>query len=152
MVESQIVNYYLDCDVRSNAAHYSGPTNNPFRKQLRDIRKSLDGFEEGLFRTTDVCEYYCPDTEIKLTLKDLKAEAKKTQDAVTLLTRVSECHDVHMDFLWTMSATCKETLEGVTLMLGICRGNWIVFHSSSLVCITYLDQHPQEKTDWKRPN
>lgn len=117
MVESQIVNYYLDCDVRSNAAHYSGPTNNPFRKQLRDIRKSLDGFEEGLFRTTDVCEYYCPDTEIKLTLKDLKAEAKKTQDAVTLLTRVSECHDVHMDFLWTMSATCKETLEGVTLML-----------------------------------
>jgi len=120
MIESTIVQYYLECDIRHTLAlptHYNGPTNNPFRKQLRDIRKSLDGFEEGLFRTREVCDTYCPDAEVKATLRELSEDAKKTQDTISLLSRVTECHDVHMDFLWTMSATCKETLEGVSLMM-----------------------------------
>ena len=73
-LESTIVQYYLECDIRHL---YTGPTNNPFRKQLRDIRKSLDGFEEGLFRTGDICEAYCPDTEVKATLRELKKRGQK---------------------------------------------------------------------------
>lgn len=128
MIEQSIVNYYLECDLKGlGNPHYNGPTNNPFRKQLRDIRKSMDGFEEGLFRTREICENYCPDTEVKQTLRDLNEDAKRTQDAITLLSRVSECHDVHIDFLYTMSATCKETLEGVVLMASSAAATGLIF-------------------------
>lgn len=56
--------------------------------------------------------------EVKHTLKELKTDAKRTQDTITLLTRISECHEVYRDYLLTMSGTCKETLEGVALLLG----------------------------------
>ena len=129
MIESSIVQYYLECDLRHmSMPHYNGgPTSNPFRKQLRDIRKSMDGFEEGLFRTREICESYCPDTEVKNTLRELNEDAKRTQDAITLLSRVSECHDVHIDFLFTMSATCRETLEGVILMAASAAATGIAF-------------------------
>lgn len=128
MIEQSIVQYYLECDLRLMAMpHYNGPTNNPFRKQLRDIRKSMDGFEEGLFRTREICENYCQDPEVKQTLRDLNDDAKRTQDAITLLSRVSECHDVHIDFLFTMSATCRETLEGVTLMAASAAATGLIF-------------------------
>lgn len=123
-LETTIIQYYLECDIRHL---YTGPTNNPFRKQLRDIRKSLDGFEEGLFRTADTCESYCPDTEVKATLRELKREAKETQDSLTLLSRVTECHDVHVDYLYTMSGVCKETLEGTILMMISSAGTGILF-------------------------
>lgn len=123
-LDTTLVHYYLDCDIRHL---YTGPTNNPFRKQLRDIRKSLDGFEEGLFRTADTCENFCPDTEVKATLRELKNQAKRTQDSITLLTRVTECHDVHLDYLFTMSATCRETLEGTILLMISSAGTGILF-------------------------
>lgn len=123
-LESTLVQYYLDCDIRHL---YTGPTNNPFRKQLRDIRKSLDGFEEGLFRTSDTCESYCPDTEVKATLKELKNQAKSTHDSLTMLSRITECHDVHVDYLFTMSGVCKETLEGVILMMISSAGTGLLF-------------------------
>lgn len=157
LVDSQIVNYYLECDVRAlvhsnnqftplahspavssimpppilgSAPGYLGPvgpTNNPFRKQLRDIRKSLDGFEEGLFRAAELCEVHCPDIEVKDTVRSLKNEAKKIQESVTLLSRVTECHDVHIDYLFIMSATCRETLEGIVLMMLSAAATGILF-------------------------
>ena len=130
LIESSIVQYYLECDLRHLAMpqlHYNGPTNNPFRKQLRDIRKSMDGFEEGLFRTREICENYCPDNEVKTTLKELNEDAKRTQDTITLLSRVSECHDVHIDYLYIMSATCRETLEGVILMAASAAATGLMF-------------------------
>ena len=124
VVESGIVSYYLNCDTLT---HYAGPTSNPFRRQLREIRKAIDGFEDGLLRTSELCETYCPDMEVKHTLKELRTDAKRTQDTITLLTRISECHEVYRDYLQTMSGTCKETLEGVALMLISAAGTGLCF-------------------------
>ena len=150
VLEDSIIQYYLDCDIRHL---YSGPSNNPFRKQLRDIRKSLDGFEEGLFRTSDVCENYCPDTEVKMTMRRLKNEVKKIQDTINLLPRVTEFHDVHVDYLFTMSAICKESLEGTILMMISSAGTGILF-TFLVLCASHtwinirkkipLDSHTEE--------
>ncbi|KAI1303677.1 Protein tweety [Halotydeus destructor] len=126
VVESSVVSYYLNCEGLYQMNAYAGPNQNPFRRQLREIRKAVDGFEDGLIRTMTLCDTYCPDLDVRNTLTSLKEEAKKTQDTINLLTKVSECHEVYKDYLFTMSGACKETLEGVTLLListaatGIC--------------------------------
>lgn len=107
--------------------HYAGPTSNPFRRQLREIRKAIDGFEDGLLRTSELCETYCPDQEVKATLKELRSDAKRTQDTISLLTRVSECHEVYRDYLHAMSGTCKDLLEGVSLLLVSAAGTGLCF-------------------------
>jgi len=118
VVDSSITNYYLECDKEIA---------NPFRKPLKDGRRAVDNVHANVQKVSRICDQYCPDREVKNILYDISSQLNQTEDIITLIGNTVECDHVHQDYIDTMSATCKDILEGVFLMLASAAATGLCF-------------------------
>lgn len=116
--EMAILDYYIRC--RYNT--YSGNSANnghPFRVQTRASLIALDHMSELIRALEMLCISYCsPDQSVvRPQINSIVRHLNSTERLLKSVQALLDCRRIHEDFVTSMSATCKDLIEGFFLLL-----------------------------------
>ena len=116
-IEEKVFDYYISCN-----------TDNPFEKSIRETTTALEWIMryQSDMKNTCLSKPKCNNKDINNRLNALETNLNKVKEDFETLRSLIDCERFHKDYILTMTASCKEVLEGVVLMLlsasvaGIC--------------------------------
>lgn len=105
-IDEQVFDYYVSCTSSS-----------PFAKNVEETNQKMEWIRRITYELTSTCKNRCKVNEINDKLRHLDNELARVKKDWELLQSLLDCKRFHNDYILTMTATCKEVLEGVVLML-----------------------------------
>ncbi|RWS09447.1 protein tweety-like protein [Dinothrombium tinctorium] len=106
--ETVFINYYLNCDVRSK---------NAFENSIEQMRRLNENLQEMNVEMDRICDTYCRLTSVQNDFGSISSQITQIFQLLSEIESYSQCSHVHQEYINTMNHSCKETLEGVALML-----------------------------------
>ena len=140
-LDSGVANFYVECNNGINVS--------PFEKIIKDCNGHLKAIRESLKVIRDICNHLrkCNSPSIQNPLNTIDHELDSTSKDIELIYALIGCQRIHTDFIDTLSASCKDILEGIALML--------ISAVSAGLCFTILvlcASHTWINIRKKRPN
>ncbi len=121
IIDANIFNYYVECDKS---------TQNPFRKQLREGQTALEFIGKLITEVDQICKKACDFRDVKDYINNINTNLNPTEKLFKSIQALLDCERIHNDYINSMTASCKDVLEGVVLML--------ISSSAAGVCFTIL--------------
>ncbi|XP_074603661.1 protein tweety-like isoform X3 [Brevipalpus obovatus] len=106
--ENPQLNYYLECDEQ---------TTNIYAKEIEQILTHMEKIKQGYDKIQSDCKNKCTDLQFVQIMENVGKNYFTIHDKITSFKDKSNCQMVHQNFESTLGYTCKDVLEGVTLML-----------------------------------
>lgn len=118
--ETNLLNYYLKCDES---------TSNIYAKEVNEITTHLENVnkEYDIIQTRCNDLLQCNDTIFQTIMSSIHSSMSNIRDKLEDFNQKSDCHDVHRHFRSTLNYTCKNVLEGVSLMLASSAVTGLIF-------------------------
>ncbi|KAI2805703.1 chloride channel [Blomia tropicalis] len=119
--ELALYDYYVRCPIGSNygnSPQQQSSAPNPFRRQTRESLAMLEHMFK-LIRTLEMlCISYCHSDQGTLPqIDNIIVHLNSTERLLKSVQSLLDCRRIHEDFTNSMTATCKDLVEGVFLML-----------------------------------
>lgn len=108
VVETTIASYYLECD---------NSITNPFRKQIKDEQRALENMDFSILEVSNICDFYCNIPDVRRLIVRIKDDLGRAHGMLQEIQQLAQCERVHQDYISMLDSSCKEVLEGVSLML-----------------------------------
>ncbi|CAG2122246.1 unnamed protein product, partial [Medioppia subpectinata] len=105
-IEESVFDYYVGCN-----------TNSPFAKQTEETAHILEWINRHNQEMSRLCRQKCSGREITDKLKTMSADSTRIKERFDSLLQALDCKRFNADYIAMMTASCKEVLEGVVLML-----------------------------------
>ena len=106
VIDEQIFDYYVSCNIKS-----------PFEQNIQETNVKMEWIKRLNNELSQACKNKCNTRDITDKLHLLSNELNQVKKEWDLLQSLLECQRFHNDYILIMTATCKEVLEGVVLML-----------------------------------
>ena len=104
-IDEQVFDYYVSCS-----------TKNPFEESIEDVKNNIIWIKRIGINMKNTCRNKC-NRDINEKLHTLVDDIENVNKNWDLLSDLLDCRRFHSDYVEAMTATCKEVLEGVVIML-----------------------------------
>ncbi|XP_027199432.1 protein tweety homolog 1-like isoform X3 [Dermatophagoides pteronyssinus] len=117
--EMAILDYYIRCRLPTHQQQQPIGSNHPFRVQTRASLIALDHMSELIRALEMLCISYCsPDQSVvRPQINSIVQHLNSTERLLKSVQALLDCRRIHDDFVHSMSATCKDLIEGLFLLL-----------------------------------
>lgn len=117
--EMAILDYYIRCRYQNHMGNNPALMNHPFRTQTRASLIALEHMSELIRALEMLCISYCsPDQSVvRPQINAIVQHLNSTERLLKSVQALLDCRRIHGDFVVSMSATCKDLVEGYFLLL-----------------------------------
>ncbi|UXI16731.1 Bromodomain adjacent to zinc finger domain protein 1A [Sarcoptes scabiei] len=118
--EMAILDYYIRCRYQTHHFGNSPQTiSHPFRVQTRASLIAIDHMSELIRALEMLCISYCsPDQNIvRPQINSIVQHLNSTERLLKSVQALLDCRRIHEDYITSMSATCKNLIEGLFVLL-----------------------------------
>ncbi|XP_053207758.1 protein tweety-like isoform X2 [Panonychus citri] len=117
--ETLLLNYYIKCDPRT--------TENIYFKQSNEILMHLDKVASNYEEIMSQCKSNCTDSMFKQYMGNIQKGMSNIRNKTDIFNKHSHCQGIHESYKHTMNHSCKDVLEGVSLMLASSSVTGLIF-------------------------
>jgi len=117
-MNDSLADYYLNCPENSLPI---------FQASSESIRSTLKSLDPEIAQLSNICLKYCGEHEVTSMIRLIRTAKNTAIEHLAQIETLSNCQELHQDYLKIMNSLCKDVLEGFSLMLATSALTGILF-------------------------